>query len=174
VHARYEEYRAISRGAILCVGGRGVHIGWTISHLGMIVSLSTRMYSARRRHFGPRNSVFLRAGDHADCQKRAPWYGRIAHCPSSHHENRTMSRNEDNHLRRAGAGPVIASQTTATNAYGCETQIVYMPAREGEIAADDDVKGLVRDRARHHRWQEGNPSAILRAIATEIAMRAMS
>jgi hypothetical protein len=43
---------------------------------------------------------------------------------------------------RAKAGPytVIASHITATEAYGCETQIVYMLAKDDEIVADDDVK----------------------------------
>jgi hypothetical protein len=41
---------------------------------------------------------------------------------------------------RAKAGPytVIASHITATEAYGYETQIVYMLARDDEIVADDD------------------------------------
>jgi hypothetical protein len=43
---------------------------------------------------------------------------------------------------RASVGPytVIASYITATAAYGYETQIVYMLARDGEIIADDDAK----------------------------------
>jgi len=43
---------------------------------------------------------------------------------------------------RASVGPytVIASNITATAAYGHETQIVYMLARDGKIIADDDAK----------------------------------
>jgi len=43
---------------------------------------------------------------------------------------------------RASVGPynVIASYITATAAYGYETQIVYMLARDGKIIADDDAK----------------------------------
>jgi hypothetical protein len=43
---------------------------------------------------------------------------------------------------RASVGPytVIASYITATEAYGHETQIVYMLARDGRIIADDDAK----------------------------------
>jgi hypothetical protein len=43
---------------------------------------------------------------------------------------------------RAKAGPytVIASHITATEAYGYETQIVYMLAKDDEIVADDDVR----------------------------------
>ncbi|MEH2549368.1 hypothetical protein V1283_006013 [Bradyrhizobium sp. AZCC 2262] len=43
---------------------------------------------------------------------------------------------------RASVGPytVIASYITATEAYGYETQIVYMLARDGKIIADDDAK----------------------------------
>jgi hypothetical protein len=43
---------------------------------------------------------------------------------------------------RAKAGPytVIASHITATEAYGYETQIVYMLARHNEIVADDDAR----------------------------------
>jgi hypothetical protein len=43
---------------------------------------------------------------------------------------------------RASVGPytVIASYITATEAYGYETQIVYMLARDGKIVADDDAK----------------------------------
>src|SRR5258708_1143338 len=43
---------------------------------------------------------------------------------------------------RASVGPYtgIASYITATAAYGYETQIVYMLAREGKIIADDDAK----------------------------------
>src|SRR5437764_740370 len=39
-----------------------------------------------------------------------------------------------------GAYNVIASYITATAAYGYETQIVYMLARDGKIIADDDAK----------------------------------
>lgn len=43
---------------------------------------------------------------------------------------------------RASVGPytVIASHITATAAYGHETQIVYMLAKDGEIIADDETK----------------------------------
>ena len=43
---------------------------------------------------------------------------------------------------RGSVGPytVIASYITATAAYGHETQIVYMLARDGKIVADDDAK----------------------------------
>jgi hypothetical protein len=43
---------------------------------------------------------------------------------------------------RASVGPytIIASHITATPAYGYETQIVYMLARDGRIIADDDAK----------------------------------
>jgi hypothetical protein len=43
---------------------------------------------------------------------------------------------------RASIGPytVIASYITATEAYGYETQIVYMLARDGRIIADNDAK----------------------------------
>jgi hypothetical protein len=43
---------------------------------------------------------------------------------------------------RASVGPytVIASYITATEAYGYETQIVYMLARDGKVIADDDAK----------------------------------
>ena len=43
---------------------------------------------------------------------------------------------------RAKAGPytVIASHITATAAYGYETQIVYMLAKDDKIVADDDVR----------------------------------
>ncbi|HWK44302.1 MAG TPA: hypothetical protein VNT30_06265 [Stellaceae bacterium] len=43
---------------------------------------------------------------------------------------------------RASIGPytIIASYITATAAYGYETQIVYMLAKDGEIVADDDAK----------------------------------
>jgi hypothetical protein len=43
---------------------------------------------------------------------------------------------------RGSVGPytVIASYITATAAYGYETQIVYMLARDGKIIADDDAK----------------------------------
>jgi hypothetical protein len=43
---------------------------------------------------------------------------------------------------RAKVGPytVIASHITATEAYGYETQIVYMLAKDDEIVADDDVR----------------------------------
>jgi hypothetical protein len=43
---------------------------------------------------------------------------------------------------RAKAGPytVIASHITATEAYGYETQIVYMLAKDDEIIADDDAR----------------------------------
>jgi Diels-Alderase family protein len=43
---------------------------------------------------------------------------------------------------RAKAGPytVIASHITATEAYGYETQIVYMLAKDDEIIADDDTR----------------------------------
>ncbi|HEY1944076.1 MAG TPA: hypothetical protein VGH40_18340 [Roseiarcus sp.] len=43
---------------------------------------------------------------------------------------------------RASVGPytVIASYITATAAYGYETQIVYLLAKDGEIIADDDAK----------------------------------
>jgi hypothetical protein len=43
---------------------------------------------------------------------------------------------------RASVGPytIIASYITATAAYGYETQIVYMLAKDGEIIADDDAK----------------------------------
>jgi hypothetical protein len=43
---------------------------------------------------------------------------------------------------RASVGPytIIASHITATPAYGYETQIVYMLARDGKIIADDDAK----------------------------------
>src|SRR5260370_38667814 len=42
---------------------------------------------------------------------------------------------------RAKAGPytVIATNITATEAYGYETQILYMLAKDDEIVADDDV-----------------------------------
>ena len=42
---------------------------------------------------------------------------------------------------RASAGPytIIASYITATVAYGYETQIVYMLAKDGKIIADDDA-----------------------------------
>jgi hypothetical protein len=43
---------------------------------------------------------------------------------------------------RASVGPytIIASHITATAAYGYETQIVYMLAKDGKIIADDDAK----------------------------------
>jgi hypothetical protein len=43
---------------------------------------------------------------------------------------------------RAKVGPytVIASHITATEAYGYETQIIYMLAKDGEIIADDDAR----------------------------------
>jgi hypothetical protein len=43
---------------------------------------------------------------------------------------------------RASVGPytIIASCITATAAYGYETQIVYMLAKDGKIIADDDAK----------------------------------
>jgi Diels-Alderase, C-terminal domain len=43
---------------------------------------------------------------------------------------------------RASVGPytVIASYITATAAYGYETQIIYMLAKDGKIIADDDAK----------------------------------
>jgi hypothetical protein len=43
---------------------------------------------------------------------------------------------------RAKAGPytVIACHITATEAYGYETQILYMLAKDDEIIADDDVR----------------------------------
>jgi hypothetical protein len=43
---------------------------------------------------------------------------------------------------RASVGPytVIASHITATAAYGYETQIVYMLAKDGQIIADDETK----------------------------------
>ena len=43
---------------------------------------------------------------------------------------------------RASVGPytVIASYITATEAYGYETQIVYMLAKDGKIIADEDSK----------------------------------
>lgn len=43
---------------------------------------------------------------------------------------------------RASVGPytIIASYITATAAYGYETQIVYMLAKNGKIIADDDAK----------------------------------
>jgi hypothetical protein len=43
---------------------------------------------------------------------------------------------------RASVGPytIIASYITATAAYGHETQIVYMLAKDGKIIADDDAK----------------------------------
>jgi hypothetical protein len=43
---------------------------------------------------------------------------------------------------RASVGPytIIASRITATAAYGYETQIVYMLAKDGQIIADDDAK----------------------------------
>jgi len=43
---------------------------------------------------------------------------------------------------RAKAGPytVIASHITATEAYGYETQIIYMLAKDDEIIADDDAR----------------------------------
>jgi hypothetical protein len=43
---------------------------------------------------------------------------------------------------RASVGPytIIASYITATAAYGYETQIVYMLAKDGKIIADDDAK----------------------------------
>jgi hypothetical protein len=43
---------------------------------------------------------------------------------------------------RPSVGPytIIASHITATPAYGYETQIVYMLARDGKIIADDDAK----------------------------------
>jgi hypothetical protein len=43
---------------------------------------------------------------------------------------------------RASAGPytIIASYITASAAYGYETQIVYMLAKDGKIIADDDAK----------------------------------
>jgi hypothetical protein len=43
---------------------------------------------------------------------------------------------------RASVGPytIIASHITATAAYGYETQIVYMLAKDGRIIADDDAK----------------------------------
>jgi hypothetical protein len=43
---------------------------------------------------------------------------------------------------RASVGPytVIASYITATEAYGYETQIVYMLAKDGQIVADDEAK----------------------------------
>ena len=45
---------------------------------------------------------------------------------------------------RASVGPytVIASYITATAAYGYETQIVYMLAKDGKIIADDDAKAF--------------------------------
>jgi hypothetical protein len=44
-------------------------------------------------------------------------------------------------LGAASVGPyaIIASHITATPAYGYETQIVYMLARDGKIIADDDA-----------------------------------
>ena len=50
---------------------------------------------------------------------------------------------------RASVGPytVIASYITAIEAYGYETQIVYMLAKDGKIIADDDAKvSFERDR----------------------------
>ncbi len=43
---------------------------------------------------------------------------------------------------RASVGPytIIASYITAAPAYGYETQIVYMLAKDGKIIADDDAK----------------------------------
>ena len=43
---------------------------------------------------------------------------------------------------RAKAGPytVIASHITATEAYGYDTQIVYMLAKDDEIIADNDAR----------------------------------
>jgi hypothetical protein len=43
---------------------------------------------------------------------------------------------------RASVGPytIIASYITATAAYGYETQIVYMLAKDGKVIADDDAK----------------------------------
>ena len=43
---------------------------------------------------------------------------------------------------RASVGPytIIASCITAAPAYGYETQIVYMLARDGKVIADDDAK----------------------------------
>jgi hypothetical protein len=43
---------------------------------------------------------------------------------------------------RAKVGPytVIATHITATEAYGYETQIIYMLAKDGEIIADDDAR----------------------------------
>jgi hypothetical protein len=41
---------------------------------------------------------------------------------------------------RAKAYTVIASDITATEAYGYETQIIYMLAKDDEIVADDDVR----------------------------------
>jgi len=43
---------------------------------------------------------------------------------------------------RVNVGPytIIASHITATAAYGYETQIVYMLAKDGRIIADDDAK----------------------------------
>ena len=45
---------------------------------------------------------------------------------------------------RASVGPytVIGSYITATAAYGYETQIVYMLAKDGKIIADDDAKAF--------------------------------
>jgi hypothetical protein len=41
---------------------------------------------------------------------------------------------------KAGSYTVIASHITATEAYGYETQIVYMLAKDDEIIADDDAR----------------------------------
>jgi hypothetical protein len=50
------------------------------------------------------------------------------------------------------AGPyvVIASHIAATEAYGYETQIVYMSAKKGDCRGRW-CQGLFRDRARCHR-----------------------
>jgi len=61
---------------------------------------------------------------------------------------------------RAKVGPytVIASRITATEAYGYETQIIYMSAKDGEIIATM-TPGLLPDRARRHRSKTGKPVA---------------
>ena len=57
---------------------------------------------------------------------------------------------------RASVGPysIIASHITATPAYGYETQIVYMLARDGKIIADDDAKVAFETRSGCNRRQD--------------------
>jgi len=77
---------------------------------------------------------------------------------------------------RAKAGPctVIASHITATEAYGYETQIVYMLAKDGEIVADDGAKVSLETERIATDGKTGKPVADSRAIPTETVMRATS